>query len=116
MRFTKRRLSMNPLKMLCYGSLRAGLAIFASSADQTWTGQISDSMCGASHAKMIAAHPGMTDRDCAQACINSGGKYVFVSEGRVFNIANQDLALLPVHAGHTVRLTGEMKGDTITVA
>jgi hypothetical protein len=107
---------MNLIKLLCFGSLVVALATFASSADQTWTGQISDSMCGASHAKMIASHPGMTDRDCAQACIKSGGKYVFVSEGKVFNIANQDLALLPVHAGHTVRLTGEMKGDTITVA
>ena len=103
-------------KILYSTCLFVGFATLASPADQTWTGQISDSMCGASHAKMTAAHPGMTDRDCAQACIKSGGKYVFVSDGKVFSIANQDLALLPVHAGHTVRLTGEMKGDTITVS
>jgi hypothetical protein len=45
-----------------------------------------------------------------------GSKYVFVSSGKVYNIENQDLALLQEHAGHTVRLTGEMKGDTITVS
>ncbi len=58
----------------------------------------------------------MSERDCALACVKGGGKYVFVSDGKVYNIANQGLPLLGTHAGHTVRLTGEMKGDTITVS
>jgi hypothetical protein len=103
----------------CIGLLLS-FTSFVSSADQTWTGKISDSMCGGSHAKMIAAHGGaskMTDRDCTLACTKAGGKYVFVmgGSGKVYNIANQDLAALQTHAGHTVKLTGEMKGDTITV-
>ena len=73
------------------GLLLGGLACLASAADQTWTGQVSDSMCGASHAKMIAGHPGMSERDCALACVKGGGKYVFVSDGKVYNIANQGL-------------------------
>ena len=104
------------LTSLCGLSLFVALASFVSAADKTWTGQISDSMCGASHAKMTSAHAGMTDRDCALACVKAGGKYVFVSDGKVYKIANQELALLQVHAGHTVRLTGDMKGDTITVS
>jgi len=96
--------------------LSAGLAGFALAADQTWTGQISDSMCGASHQQMTASHKGMTDRDCTLGCVKGGGKYVFVSEGKVYNIANQDSPLLQMHAGHTVRLTGDMKGDTVTVS
>jgi hypothetical protein len=64
---------------------------------------------------MIAAHGG-TDRDCTLACAKAGGKYVFVTDGKVYNIANQDDAALQTHAGHTVNLTGEMKGDTITVS
>lgn len=104
------------LRNLCCLGLLTGLAAFASAADKTWTGQISDSMCGASHAKMTSAHAGMTDRDCALACVKAGGKYVFVSDGKVYKIANQELALLQVHAGHTVRLTGDMQGDTITVS
>lgn len=102
----------------CIGLL-LGLTAFASAADQTWTGKISDSMCGASHAKMIAAHGGaskMTDRDCTLACTKAGGKYVFVTGGKVYNIANQDDKDLQTHAGHTVRLTGDMKGDSITVS
>ena len=101
-------------RSLCELSLLAGLASFASAA--TWTGQISDSMCGASHAKMTSAHAGMTERDCALACVKAGGKYVFVVDGKVYKIANQNLPLLQVRAGHTVQLAGEMKDDTITVS
>jgi hypothetical protein len=104
------------LTHICRMGLLSGLACLASAADQTWTGQVSDSMCGASHAKMIAGHPGMSERECALACVKGGGKYVFVSDGKVYNIANQGSALLETHAGHTVRLTGELKGETITVS
>ena len=87
----------------------------AFAADQTWTGKISDSKCGAKHA---AAEHGkkMTDRECTEACVKGGAKYVFSSKGKVYQIANQDDADLAMHAGHTVRLTGEMKGDSITVS
>jgi hypothetical protein len=88
----------------------------AFAADQTWNGQISDSMCGTSHAKMTAAHAGLTDRDCTLACVKGGGKFVFISDGKVYKIANQDSPLLQTHAGHTVILTGDMKGDTVTVS
>lgn len=105
-------------RTVCCIGLLLGLTSFASAADQTWTGKISDSMCGVSHAKMMAAHPGakMSDRDCTEACVKAGGKYVFVTGGKVYDIANQDLADLQTHAGHTVRLTGDLKGDTITVS
>ena len=87
----------------------------AFAADQSWTGKISDSKCGAKHA---AAEHGkkMTDRDCTEACVKGGAKYVFATKGKVYQIANQDNADLAMHAGHTVRLTGEMKGDSITVS
>jgi hypothetical protein len=86
-------------------------------ADQTWTGQISDSSCGHSHKSMIE-HSGkkLTDRDCTLACVKAGGKYVFVVGGKVYNIANQDFAGLEEHAGHKVTLTGQASGDTITVS
>src|ERR1700690_1594908 len=104
---------MTFLKILLF---LVALVPLASSADQTWTGKISDSMCGASHEHMTSAHPGMTDRDCVQACIKGGGKYVFVSDGKVYNITNQDSPLLAMHSRHTVRLTGDMKGDSVTVS
>ncbi len=102
-------------RSLFFIGLLLGFTAFVSAADKTWTGKISDSMCGASHAKMIAAHGG-TDRDCTLACTKAGGKFVFVTGDKVYNIANQDDADLQTHAGHTVNLTGDMKGDTITVS
>src|SRR5262249_30061406 len=98
------------------------LALFFSAtasmaADQTWTGQISDSNCGHSH-KSAIEHSGkkMTDRDCTLACVKGGAKYVFVAGGKIYNIANQDFAGLEEHAGHKVKLTGQANGDTITVS
>jgi hypothetical protein len=89
----------------------------AHGADQTWTGKISDSMCGASH-KSAVEHAGkkLTDRECVQACIKDGGKYVFVSKGKVYDISNQDDPDLAEHAGHTVKLTGAMTGNSIQVS
>ncbi|MDP8991263.1 MAG: hypothetical protein M3N41_14430 [Acidobacteriota bacterium] len=99
-------------KIACMALLSALSAVAA-----TWTGMISDSACGMSHAKMLAADKKLkTDRDCTLACIKAGSKYVFVSDGKVYSISNQKLAALKVHAGETVQLTGTMKGDTIKVS
>ena len=86
-------------------------------AEQTWTGKISDSTCGASH-KAAIEHGGkaMSDADCTKACVKAGGKYVFVQKGKVIPIANQDYSGLEEHAGQTVHLTGEMTDGSITVS
>jgi hypothetical protein len=108
------------MKHLCIAVVVSVLAAMSlAAADKTWTGKISDSMCGAKHntsaehgAKMV-----MSDRDCTLACVKEhSAKYVFVSGGKVYNVGNQDFAALQEHAGHNVRLTGEMSGDTVTVS
>ena len=94
--------------------LLALFAVFAVSGftAQTWTGKISDADCGAKH-KSAAEHGGaaMSDHDCAVACGKGGGKYVFVTGGKVYPINNQDFAGLEQHAGHTVRLTGDLQSQ-----
>jgi hypothetical protein len=81
---------------------------------QTWTGQISDSICGRSH-KAMAEHGGkmMSDADCTRACVKNGSKYVLVVGGKIYDIQNQDFPGLEEHAGHTVQVTGELSGDSI---
>lgn len=86
-------------------------APLASAADKTWTGVISDSKCAAKHAKASDA-----DHECVTKCAAGGAKYVFMSGGKTYEIANQDFAALKDHGGHKVALTGEMKGDSITVS
>ena len=87
----------------------------ATAAEQTWTGQISDSACGAKHEEAVENEGVMADRECTVACVRGGSKYVLVSDGKVFQIANQDNKDLATHAGHAVKMTGELKGNAITV-
>jgi hypothetical protein len=105
-------------KITLYSTLCFLLTAFSASAvEKTWAGKISDSMCGASHAKMEHGGKKLTERDCTQACIKEGSKYVFVTNGEVHEINNQDMAALAGHAGHTVKLTGAMDNDgKITVS
>ena len=89
----------------------------AFAASRTLTGTISDSLCGASHKAMAAHHSGrVTDADCSAACVKAGGKYVFLSDGKVYTIANQPQKDLAANVGKTVQLTGDLQGTTITVA
>jgi hypothetical protein len=106
---------MKRVSIIVLSTMLTAMSGFA--ADQTWTGKISDSMCGATH-KKTAEHgtSKISDRDCTLACIKGGGKYVFVRKGTVYHIDNQDYAGLQEYAGETVRLTGEMTGDTIKVS
>jgi hypothetical protein len=82
---------------------------------ETWKGKISDAMCGAKHAAGEHGTKKMTDRECVEGCVKGGAAYVFAEGDKVYKIANQDFEGLKTHAGHEVMLTGEMKGDTITI-
>jgi len=89
---------------------------FPLAAEQTWSGKISDSACGAKHEEAAEGQGVMADRDCTQACVRGGSKYVLVVDGKVLQIANQDNKDLATHAGHLVKMTGEMAGSAIKVS
>jgi hypothetical protein len=82
--------------------------------DQTWKGAISDSKCNGKHP--ASEHDGkkMTDAECTNVCMKKGAKYVFVSEGKVYQLANQKSRTIASHAGQQVELIGTIEGDTIT--
>lgn len=84
----------------------------AGAAPQTWTGIISDSQCHGDHGGEV------DERECTLKCIKAGDKYVLVTDygSKVWAIANQDFSTLAQHASHTVRVTGELKGDAIVIA
>ena len=100
--------------------LLVGVALLSGAvslgAQQTWTGKIADSACGAKHEEAVENEGVMADRDCTQACVRGGSKYILVVDGKVLKIANQDNKDLATHAGHAVKVTGELKGDSITVS
>jgi hypothetical protein len=101
------------MKSMILGVLLSAVSVASVlAADHTWTGAISDKMCGANHKSMGAK---MTDRECTQACTKGGAPYVLLADGKVYQLTNHD-ADLRTHAGHTVILTGELKGDSIRVS
>ncbi len=86
-------------------------------AEQTWTGRVSDNLCNESHTKMATSvFPPFEDPQCVLECAKAGGKFVFVDKDeKTLQIANQDFEDLKKHPAVPVTLTGELKGDTITI-
>jgi len=77
-------------------SLTTGIA-FAGGKAQTYTGKVSDAMCGAHH--MMEG----SDADCARACIILAGD-------------KTALASLDKLVGADAKVTGTLDGNTIQVA
>ena len=103
--------------------LLAAAIVFAAAPalmaeEKTLTGSLSDDKCNGKHSKDEHGATQAGDHDCATKCVTGGAKNVFVSaDGKtIYKIANQDFAGLKIHAGHKVALTGDLKGDTITVS
>ncbi len=87
------------------------LALFAAgllyASTGTWTGYISDSMCGAKGANE-------KHTDCAAKCVKEhAAKYVFVNDAdkKVYAIDDQDK--VAAHAGHHVTVKGSVDGDNL---
>ena len=96
------------------------ISLFTASgfaAQQTWKGEITDSMCGANHSSMSGGKP-VNAHDCTVACAKAGAKFALLSGGKVFQIANPDFAGVSQNAGGAVTVTGEVRADgkTITVS
>jgi hypothetical protein len=84
-----------------------GLAVRAQDSVKTWTGWISDSMCGAKG--MSADH-----KACAGKCVKEkGGKWVVVETASkdVLNIENQDAVNSDTALGQEDTITGHVNAD-----
>ena len=92
------------------GKFTATWALAAAMASAaTVTGWISDASCGKSNANATAE-----SRECAKNCIKNGAEAVLVSEadGKVYKLAGK--VDPKKHLDYKVKVTGDVKGDTIT--
>jgi hypothetical protein len=99
------------LKLLLGVTLTAAMAFAASG--KSFTGTVSDSMCGAKHAM-----PG-DDAGCTRACVGKGSKYALVVGEKVYTLETSDkaaLATLDKQAGAKATVTGTEKDNTIAVS
>jgi hypothetical protein len=93
------------------------LSPWLGAAEEVWTGEISDSACGARHESGTENVPPPPAKECVENCVKGGSKYVLVvSDGRVLQIANQDAPGLASLAGTPVKVTGELKSNAVTIA
>jgi hypothetical protein len=82
-------------------------ASMAMAGGGTWTGWISDSLCGVKGANAKAG-------ECTTKCVKEkGAKYVFVNDAnhKVYAVDKQDD--VAAHAGHHVTVTGSVSGDEL---
>jgi hypothetical protein len=90
--------------------LGAGLSLAVPATPQgtTFAGSIGDSMCGAKHM------PGESAKDCTLGCVKDGSKYILIDpSGKIYQLSDQKTP--EKFAGASVKVTGTLKGDTITV-
>src|SRR5260370_41796406 len=96
--------------------LSAGLAVvpgMAAATTQTFTGKVSDAMCGAKHMEA-----GIAPADCVRVCVQKGAKYALVVGDKVYAIDTSDKAALDELnklAWEQAKVTGTVNEDTISV-
>ena len=83
-------------------------ALTAAAADQTFTGVVTDSMCGADHSMMKIS----PDTKCVQECMKPGGsvKYALFDGKNVYKLSDQ--ATPTKFAGQRVKVTGKLFAKT----
>ncbi|HYK49834.1 MAG TPA: hypothetical protein VEU94_08910 [Terriglobales bacterium] len=88
-------------------------AAFAADKPQTFTGKVSDAMCGANH--MMAG----SASECVHACIRKGSRYALVASDKVYALDTSDKAVLDQLdklADEQAKVVGQANGDTIVVS
>jgi hypothetical protein len=94
--------------------LSAGLTAMPALAasTQTFTGKVSDAMCGAKH------HEGVDPATCVRGCVKHGAKYALVVGDKVYTLDSSDQATLDKLnklAWEEAKVTGTANGDSISV-
>ncbi len=88
-------------------------AALAGGKAQSFTGTVSDAMCGAHH--MMSG----SEADCTRACVGKGSKYALVVGDKLYFLNTSDkatLASIDKLAGAQAKVSGTLDGETIQVA
>jgi hypothetical protein len=81
----------------------------ADSKDQTLTGTVSDTMCGAKHMMSGPA------AECIRACVKSGSDYALVVGNKVYTLKGNNTEI-DKFGGQQVTVTGKLSGNVVQVA
>ena len=84
-------------------------AALMAAAPKTFTGVVTDTMCGKDHA-MMNVKP---DSKCVTDCVKSGSKYALLEGSNVYELSDQKTP--EKFAGQKVKVTGTLNGNIIQV-
>lgn len=96
------------IRKLVFAGLLSG-AILATAAPQSFSGVLTDDMCGAKHMM-----PGKSDAECTRECVKAGSRYALAVGDKVYKLSG-DAKQFDALAGQKVTLKGEAQGNTIAV-
>ncbi len=81
-------------------------ALVAGAATQTFTGVVTETMCGKDHAMMKVA----PDAKCVVECVKAGSKYALYDGKTVYVLSDQKTP--ERFAGQKVKITGTLNANT----
>lgn len=100
-------------------TLVAAMGFAAQESRQTWSGQVTDTVCSKHPTPDSAGARGVAARkQCTLTCVKNHADFALLIDGKLYEISNaKDLRpLLEKHAGEDVKITGVATGTTITVS
>ena len=78
-------------------------------------GRIGDSRCARGHIRTAVDFKDSDGHQCTRFCVLNGAEYVFISDGVVYSIRNQDFAALTQFADQAVQVEGKVRQNVLTV-
>jgi len=99
----------NRTKVVAALSFALGGAVITFAQQQTFTGVLTDSMCGATHMAKDK-----TPAECTRMCVKDGMKYAMAAAKKLYTLEGHEAELAKL-AGQRVIVKGILKGDTLSV-
>lgn len=99
----------NRTKLAAVFALALGVSVVAFAQQGSFTGTLSDSMCGATHMAKDK-----TPADCTRMCVKDGMKYALAADKKLYTLEGHEADLAKL-AGQKVTVKGSLKGETVTV-
>lgn len=99
----------NRTKLAAVLALALGGATVVLAQQGSFTGTLTDSMCGTTHMAKDK-----TPADCTRMCVKDGMKYALSVDKKLYTLEGHEPELSKL-AGQKVTVKGSAKGETVTV-
>src|ERR1700737_3215455 len=99
----------NRTKLAAILGLALGGAAVVLAQQGSFTGTLTDSMCGTTHMAKDK-----TPADCTRMCVKDGMKYALAADKKVYGLEGHEPELAKL-AGQKVIVKGTLKSDTLSV-